>query len=145
MTTPHPSVVQEYAIKHNIKQKEARERLKANYEKESKKVDFRVLVLKAIDGMMSISPKVTGLENRDVEKQIRMKEIEAMVRSIAKDYTALSYDLANLEEIVSKQSSLIERLLTICENQENNITRIEAPKKKTIMEKIRCLLNKLRK
>ena len=142
MSTPHPSVVQEYAIKHNIKQKEARERLKANYEKESKKVDFRVLVLKAIDGMRSISPKVTGLENRDVEKQIRLKEIEAMVGDIAKDYTALSYDLANLEEIVGEQSETIRKLLDL--QRISNNAQLEAPKK-TLMEKIRCLLNKLRK
>ena len=144
MTTPHPSVVQAYAIKHNIKQKEAREKLKANYEKESQKVDFRTLTLRAIDGMRSISPKVTGLENRDVEKQIRLKEIESMVSDIDKDYRALSYDLANLEGIVSEQSKLIERLLTVCENQERNFAKLEAPKK-TLMEKIRCLLNKLRK
>ena len=145
MSTPHPSVVQAYAIKHNIKQKEAREILKDNYEKESQKVDFRDLTLRAIDGMRSISPKVSGLENRDVEKQIRIKEIEAMVKDIDKDYRALSHDLAVLEEVVSEQSSLIERLLTICEKQESNIAKLEAPKKKTIMEKIRCLLNKLRK
>jgi len=144
MTNPHPSVVQAYAVKHNIKQKEAREKLKANYEKESKKVDFRVLTLRAIDGMRSISPKVTGLENRDVDNQMRLKKMESLIDDISKNYRILSLDLHGLEEVVSKQSKLVERLLKICEEQEKTLTKTKVPKK-TLMEKIRCLMSKLKK
>ena len=62
--------------------KDARKKLQDNYEKEIKNVDFRALVLRSIDGMRQMSPKLMGLENREVDIQHRMQSLEAEVKQL---------------------------------------------------------------
>lgn len=86
----NPAIIQQYAIQNNIKMKEARERLEKNYEEELNTVDFRQLVLRSIDGMRQISPKLNGVENRSADNNIRIRQLEK-----------------SLEEIINKMNEII--------------------------------------
>ena len=68
-----PVVVQMYAQKHGLSHKEAREKLRENYEKEFKTIDPREIALRAIDSARQTSSKVAGLEAREKDYTLKIK------------------------------------------------------------------------
>ena len=145
------SVVQQYAIENNVSHKEALEKLRENYEKEVHKVDFKQIALRAIQGMRTMSPKLTGLEQREVESQHRIKTLEAELKKANDNFTTL-YNLYNslVQNVMNSKVEInglqnkLSGLQDNAENLEDTVKNLEKIKKSSfytkIKDKVKCLL-----
>lgn len=74
MQEPSDEAVKTYGVRKGINLEEARERLKSNYQKEVEEVQFKEIALRLSNGMKLISPKVMGLEQREMAREEKAKE-----------------------------------------------------------------------
>jgi len=137
MTNPDPVIVQHYAVLNNMSMKEAREKLKENYEVESSKIPLKDLVLRCLHGIRQMSPTVEGLKIREQDVIARLQKLENGLTRIARQLeedSTLRERVARLEdeqlEFEKELTSYLkntERLLTICEEQQDQIDKLSKP------------------
>jgi len=130
MNNPDPVLVQHYAVLKGISHKEAREKLKENYELEVSQINFRDLTLRCMHGLRQISPKVSGLESREQDTQFRVGKIEDEVKRIndkLKDVVLLKKDIYLIGEVVKEKQKLIGRLLSLIEKMDSQIEELKKP------------------
>lgn len=137
MTNPDPVIVQHYAVLHNMSMKEAREKLKKNYEVEASKIPLKDLVMRCLHGIRQMSPTVEGLKIREQDTIARLQQLENGLKRIAfqlEEDSKLRERVARLEdeqlEFEKELTSYLkntERLLTICEEQQDQIDKLSKP------------------
>ena len=71
-----------YSIKHSLDREEAILKLIANFEKESNSVDARAIALKAMSGIRLMSPKVTGIEQREKDLWYEIRQLKGQVSGL---------------------------------------------------------------
>ena len=104
----NPAIVKEYALEHDITQKEARQKLRENYEYEVSKVDFRKLTLRAIDGLRQMSPKVSGLELREHDTIIRIQELERKVEKQGYQISSMHDTVVSMAETIQLMDKILK-------------------------------------
>lgn len=106
MTNPDPMLVQHYAVLKGISMKEAREKLRNNYEAEVKEIPLRDLVLRTLTGMRQVVPKVEGIAQREAGMLARVQKVENGLQRIAMQLeqdTVLRERVSRLEDYVESQ------------------------------------------
>ena len=71
---PSEEAVKTLSIRKNINLKEAKERLEANYRKEVEEIEFKEIALRLSNAMKTLSPKMLGLEQRELGREEKVKE-----------------------------------------------------------------------
>lgn len=137
MANLDPIIVQHYAVLNNITQKEAREKLKENYEVESSKIPLKDLVLRCLHGIRQMSPTLEGLKIREQDVQARIQMLEngltRIARQLEEDSTLrerisrLEDEQLQFEKELTSYLKNTERLLTITEKQQEEIERLKTP------------------
>lgn len=78
---PSEEAVTTYSRRKNINLKEAKERLEANYRKEVEDVEFKEIALRLSNAMKMLSPKMLGLEQRELGREEKVKKAVAMAEA----------------------------------------------------------------
>jgi hypothetical protein len=73
-TEPSKEAVKTYSKRKQINLDDAKARLEANYKKEVEEVEFKEVALRLSNAMKVISPKMMGLELREVDREKLAKE-----------------------------------------------------------------------
>lgn len=128
MTNPDPVIVQHYAVLNNISLKEAREKLKENYEVESSKIPLKDLVLRCLHGIRQMSPTVEGLKIREQDTIARLQMLENGLKRVAnqlEEDSKLRERVSRLEDEIEDLRSLLSRTLSVVEKQQEQIEHEE--------------------
>ena len=106
-------VVEAYAIKVNVNLEEGRRRLEENYKKEVESVDAKEVALKCIKALRIISPKVTGLELREIDTIHRVNDL---IRDIKAENREIKEENREIKEENRKViRSVYDLLNSMCE------------------------------
>lgn len=143
MTNPDPMIVQHYAVLKNISMKEAREKLRKNYEAEVKEIPLRDLVLRTLTGMRGVVPKVDGIHQEVTGHLSRIQSLEHGMKRIAMQLEQDSYlreRVSKLEDYVEKQNQALgykDQLLEKIEILEEEIKYLKLPWYRKLMCRFR--------
>ena len=99
MNNPDPVLVQHYAVLKGISHEEARDKLRKNYEAEVSEIPLRDLVLRAIQGMRQIAPKVEGMSQREAGTAAKIQKLENGLIRIANQLEMESNILERINRI----------------------------------------------
>jgi hypothetical protein len=107
-TEPSEEAVKTYSKRKQINLDDAKARLEANYRKEVEEVEFKEVALRLSNAMKVISPKMMGLELREVDREKLAKEAVSNSRRAIDKVDGVVEEaakmIANAEQLVTSMA-----------------------------------------